>query len=121
MNKHTPGPWTIDWYECRADLKDVKAKTAKRVGEVLWRVPTSIGPVSSGENHWAGLHLDVSEDDARLIAAAPDLLEALRNADKLITQLMPGIRHIVLQDYGFLNDTLIANTAAIAKATGDKT
>jgi hypothetical protein len=48
-----------------------------------------------------------------------ELLGALENADKLITQLMPGVKHIALQDYGFLNDTLLANTAAIRKAKGE--
>ena len=66
----TKGEWEIDWYECRADREDVKARTAKKVSEVLWRVPRSIGPVSADENHWARLHLDVSEEDARHIATA---------------------------------------------------
>lgn len=66
----TPGPWEIRWYECRADREDVKAKSAKRVGDLLWRVPKQIGPISAEENHWARLHLDVSEEDSSLIAAA---------------------------------------------------
>ena len=58
-----------------------------------------------------------AEHDA-VVAQRDELLECLRNADKLITQLMPGVRHIALQDYGFLNDTLMANAAAIAKVEG---
>lgn len=53
-------------------------------------------------------------------SVVPELLAALINADKLITQLMPGIKHIVLQDYGFLNETLLANTRAIARAREGK-
>jgi mevalonate kinase len=49
----------------------------------------------------------------RLIALNQQLLKALKDSDKLIEQLMPGVRYIALQDYAFLNDTLMANTAAI--------
>ena len=48
-----------------------------------------------------------------------ELLQALKDSDALITQLMPGVKHIALQDYGFLNTTLINNTKAINKATGE--
>jgi hypothetical protein len=49
----------------------------------------------------------------RLHGVNQQLLKAVKDSDKLIVQLMPGIKHIALQDYGFLNDTLIANTEAI--------
>ena len=65
--KHTPGPWKIDWYICRD------------AGKELWRVPRSIGPACVDHNHWARNHIAVDEADARLIAAAPDLLEALKS------------------------------------------
>lgn len=57
MNKHTPGPW----------------QTIKKGSTIL-----SIGPCSADE--YAGFSwLDVLDHDAHLIAAAPDLLEALEN------------------------------------------
>jgi hypothetical protein len=95
---HTPAPWTLNpARSTRVDLIDNSKGEA--IGEIVW--------------------VDVRNPaDARLIVAAPELLEALRNADKLITQLLPGVKHIALQDYGFLNETLLANTAAIRKATG---
>ena len=58
--KHTPGPWYIR-----------RMKDGKTIAE--------IGPICADE--YAGCcWLDVREEDARLIAAAPDLLEALTDA-----------------------------------------
>lgn len=50
--------------------------------------------------------------------AAPDLLSAAKAALKLIDAMMPGVRHIALQDYAALNETPLALRAAIAKAEG---
>ena len=88
-SKHTPGPWTINWYICREGKKE------------LWRVPHSIGPVSTDHNHWAGNHLDVEAADAALISAAPDLLAALQELR-----------------YACTNKAEAMADAAIAKATG---
>lgn len=108
--KFTPGPWVM---ETRKDLRDNpcgflvtgRNTNSKNGVNVLFYTPDG----SNAEK----------KANATLIAAAPDLLEALKNADRLITMLMPGIAYIVLQDYGFLNATLLANTAAIAKAEGE--
>lgn len=55
MNKHTPGPWNI----------------CKKGSTIL-----SIGPCSADE--YAGFSwLQIPDSDAALIAAAPDLLQAL--------------------------------------------
>ena len=90
MSKHTPGPWEIDWYICREGNKE------------LWRVPRSIGPACTDHNHWAGNYITVDEADARLIAAAPDLLAALeRIADETAATWVCDVAR-----------------AAIAKATG---
>ena len=77
--------------------------------------PASVEQVIAGI--WSGTPEDKANAD--LMAAAPQLLQALENADKLITQLMPGIKAIVLQDYGFLNETLLQITATIQKAKGE--
>ena len=94
MSKHTPGPWQIDWYICREK------------GKELWRVPRSIGPACADHDHWAGNHITVDAADAHLIAAAPDLLEALQD---------------MVSDHASLSDaTLACARAAIAKATGEQ-
>lgn len=91
----TSAPWIIRWYVCTADPADVAhAKTEGRklkVGDELWRVPTSIGPITTDKNHWAGDHLDCSDDDANLAALAPELRDAL-------TALVGGIQTNNLDD-----------------------
>lgn len=91
----TPGPWKTDWFSCTADASDVayarsKGRTKLKVGDPLWRVPRSIGPISIDRNHWAGGHLDVSEADARLIAEAPAMAEALELTAAAMDALHPS-------------------------------
>lgn len=42
-------------------------------------------------------------------------LQLLIDLDQVITELMPGIRMLTIQDYAHLNETLMALSAAIAK------
>ena len=116
MTKHTEGPWEIEWYECRADHEDVKARTAKKVGDLLWRVPKQIGPLSVGKNHWAGDHLDVSEVDAHLIAAAPKLLTTLRGAQAALRKALPYLPADT--EAVFVGEWLDEVNEAIDQATG---
>ena len=66
----TQGDWVVNWFICRADADDVKAKTAKKIGEELWRVPWSIGPISCDENYWAGSHISCEQNDIDFILSA---------------------------------------------------
>jgi hypothetical protein len=63
----------------KSDVEHAKSKgnVNTKVGDVLWRSPRRIGPCGSEHSHWGGNLLTVEEADAKLIAAAPDLLEAL--------------------------------------------
>lgn len=91
MSKHTPGPWPV---------------LRRRSGSI-----TSIGPCVADE--YAGIAwLDVGEADAILMAASPDLLEALEDAVNWFRQL---------KDWCGVGDPNIEKyQAAIAKAKGEQ-
>lgn len=62
------------------------------------------------------------EEKQFIVAAinnAPRLLAALKNANELITQLMPGAKYLAIQDYGFLNTTCIDSVDAVRQAERD--
>jgi hypothetical protein len=48
-----------------------------------------------------------------------ELIELLIRADKLIVAMMPGVRHIALQDYKELNEVPIDLLKAIRELKGD--
>jgi hypothetical protein len=73
--------WSVQWFECKADSDDVRHAATKplkqgekrellSVGDVLWRVPLEIGPISPDHNHWAGNYLACSEEEAEFAASA---------------------------------------------------
>jgi hypothetical protein len=93
--KHTPGPWIYRW------SKDANG----------FLVGTETGP---GEHNWPGNQVGVytadvlREADARLIAAAPDLFEAIQRALKEIEMWDGEISIGVIEDM----------QAALAKVMG---
>ena len=101
--KHTPGPWSLKTYTyfsggtAQGDVIDADGRTIRVCGVSLTSTPES-------------------QANARLIAAAPELLEALRTfADEYVAMINSG-------DCGFWNpedeDKVKGARAAIAKATG---
>jgi hypothetical protein len=95
MSEHTPGPWRIG-----------------EDGDVIWGpewqgspIQVAVVPFSVGDKRIAS--------DARLIAAAPDLLEALKEIEDAASSS-------VMVKLPFLNDApaIIKARKAIAKATG---
>lgn len=70
MNKHTPGPWQSAW-----DAPDEEARPGENGEE--WAIRATDGEVVVGTTYYDGLHMFVTPEDARLIASAPDMLEAL--------------------------------------------
>jgi hypothetical protein len=101
MTKHTPGPW-----------KSIEGADIVRTenGEYI----SKIGGGTDAE----------CEANARLIAAAPDLLSAatklLAVFDDISKNNKGWLGKLVLQDYAQLNEALIEVPAAIAKAKGNQ-
>jgi hypothetical protein len=92
LNGVSKEPWEIEWYICRADVKDVQhAKTRKlrrgegrrdvQVGDELWRVPKSIGPIFPNHDHWSGSSLTCDVADAMFVITARSLLPLM--ADRI--------------------------------------
>ena len=101
-NKHTPGPWVIehlDW--AQKGYVFINAKDHDAIAQVVWLME---------DDEKMGRNSPTEEANARLIAAAPDLLQALIDAVDLIETVSP-----------FEGDTLRNARAAIAKATGGST
>lgn len=97
--KHAPGPWR--WGDHFLGL--YSSASGKEEGDVLtWR---------PYENMWLTF-CESREANARLIAAAPELLEALR----IVRDTLPHING----NASSVNSLLKLTGAAIAKATGEQ-
>lgn len=95
MNKHTPGPWTIDLGNV------IKASDSREsIAMIRWFIADSFDETEGQAN-------------ARLIAAAPELLEAGE-------QVVELIEHLIATGYMPAGDwaTLQVMKTAIAKAKG---
>ena len=110
MSKHTPGPWI----NCQAVGQRLSSRRiisdSNKISTVVADVP-DYGETSASERH----------ANARLIAAAPDLLEALRNARSFIKNGV-DLGYIRMPDADCpdsAHNTLPAIEAALAKARGD--
>lgn len=93
MNTHTPGPWHIEQVAAGRNVIKGIRKDGKTVSVIT-------------ADSW------VAEPDAKLIAAAPDLLEALQGILKTIDIMRPD-------DFDpDKSNTVLAARSALAKATG---
>lgn len=97
-SKHTPGPWIFD-------------------GDLVWAASidgyvanTRTEDMTSGENIAKRDALEQIEANARLIAAAPDLLDALKSI----------VMSAEIGNAAILGPLLVSARAAIAKATGEE-
>lgn len=104
MSKHTPGPWAFSRWDEWGDTRFYIAQADGAPYTPNYSdVATLVAETCIGEK------VATQEANARLIAAAPELLEAL----ELLTA---GIESSVSDTY----IPLVKARAAIAKATGEK-
>ena len=101
MTEHTPGPWHFD------GAHEVETTTNKGIAHVWSQYQTSEGRFAN----------------ARLIAAAPDMLDALRaqhNAmDTMFALLIEADTSFRPSQSGQLWYAMVQSNTAIAAATGD--
>lgn len=107
---HTPGPWKLD-------PPSMSHVTSGSLGEGYHAIVAGQG------SNYRGLHgFTITQfmgvDDARLIAAAPDLLAALKSLDDCYCEVGPDLTKVQRHQHRL---ALIAARAAIAKATGAST
>lgn len=100
--QHTPGPW-IYARDFDENGKRAKVTTIAMCCDFVIGLPARY----EGGNYRDGDPSGDSEADARLIAAAPELLEALKN-----------LRREVVEYFGEKEFNLPEVDSAIAKATG---
>jgi hypothetical protein len=104
---HTPGPWTLD----------------KATGKFGHKTNDIVAPLE-GDPHFSqqivcvmGTDVDDMEANARLIAAAPELLAALKEAHNILTATSLLVKSEQFNSY--LRDEFLPRVrAAIAKAEG---
>ena len=109
---HTPGPWRVHFDPCHYD-------TASDVKSDCGQLFASVG----GKAGWKE-----QEANARLIAAAPDLLDELKRLRRAYVSLLETGRDRIIQAGGQCDTVeameaadphLKSSLAAITKATGD--
>lgn len=107
--KHTPGPWEARGYRNDNGGIWIDSYATKR-GRCI------AGTLAEAYKHGTGA--GSTEANARLIAAAPELLDACRMLLKAHQALVPLLKHGSVSDYQIQNEAPIKAQAAIAKATG---
>lgn len=102
MSKHTPGPWTA--------YDNAAYGTAIMAGSATGQYVASV-------QKYVGLSLETYQANARLIAAAPDMLEALKLYDAVMTEAW-GEFDALPDEYSARRRCWTAIRAAIAQAEG---
>ena len=94
---HTPGPWSYEMHELSTGPSGiVYGKNGQRVGS------------AGGTDH-------LTEEDARLIAAAPEMLHTLKYAEDILQAAASDGRKPSIKD---LNDIIEVVRLTVAKAEG---
>jgi len=101
--KYTPGPWNIGSSDLPVSRMSIHCKGHKDSCHSTVALMVSRGVI--------GISHDEEFANARLIAAAPELLEALKDCVAVMDRELAGLKVI--------QPELSAARAAIAKATGE--
>jgi len=106
---NTPGPWA-------ADGEPRQAETGKH--KCIWQINKdgSLAHTEPIATVWYYLH--PGDANADLIAAAPDLLEALEQVKPAIESLVEKITQEHAPDWGLVNDTLRRVESVLRKVQG---
>jgi hypothetical protein len=126
--KHTPGPWVAIYPEQRHsyELNDITAyevltaNTRKQLsdeGLTHYRPdPSGVDNISVvGMTFWKDMLDEEAKANAILIAAAPDLLDALKKCEHALVKATP----VKDEDPELQATAIFAASTAIAKATGE--
>ena len=112
MSKHTPGPWTLD-----EDTYTIASSSSLIVASVC-----TVDDYSDPEEEYRAQLVEQCAANARLIAASPDLAEALDRALDAIHQIYDEWGRETGKDAKRLYDedpAVVAGRAALAKARGE--
>lgn len=120
MNKYTPGPWgTADWSQFDGPNQDVIEACEPDVVEPgrssIWR--DGIRRLCIASVRDSSVDAETTKANARLIAAAPELLEALKSLYHMVQGECPSLLD---EDSGGSAHLDILIRAAIPKAEGTK-
>ncbi len=108
---HTRGPWKYGWETSAREW----ALVTNSAGSVVANVNSESGPDAQSVPATRKMP---AEANARLIAASPDLLEALKGLVRINEQHNEAISKIIGRPFGWKDEYLTAARAAIAKAEG---
>ena len=107
VSKHTPGPWWV-------------SNTGTRVSANIPGVTTNwiIAECRIPEPVMGGIETFPSAANAKLIAAAPELLEACHGVDVLYSEMQAALPSVVgTKSFDLITDAVRKARAAIKKAT----
>lgn len=109
MQKFTPGPWVVETHHRMAADRVFAVWYVKGATEKGGSVGVAVQPAFSTDEH--------GEANARLISAAPELYEALREIAGLVRDAL-GCTHIAAPSALALHNAQVKADVALAKATG---
>jgi len=120
MSRHTPGPWTIQADKGRTFSDESVDHGGYRIDAdhveqlaYVWNFSDRFDPTTGQQDGTRPFGSHEAEANACLIAAAPELLEALSNAEEFVN------RHS--EPWYMSGQALLSHIrSAISKATGDQ-